>query len=157
MFGGLQLKLIAIGLLAAAIAAGAWRYHHVKTGRDEARAEAAQAKANYAALQGAVAHERKISKDATDDYEARLAALSAAATATPTRSVRLCSSPTGWVPATAATASRTGSADPAGREDGTGQGDQAGPDIGNELYALADTWDRRAAQCNSLIRWVESR
>lgn len=157
MFGGLQLKLIAIGLLAAAIAAGAWRYHHVKTGRDEARAEAAQAKANYAALQGAVAHERKISKDATDDYERRLKGLEDAKPDTPTRSVRLCRSPPGWVPASAATASGTGSADPAGREDGVGQGDQAGPDIGAELYALADTWDRRAAACNALIQWVNSR
>lgn len=116
-------------------------------------------RAATAALKAAHAHERKIAKDATDDHERRLQALSAAAADTPVRSVRLCRSPTGWVPAPVATASGTGAADTAGREGGAGQGDQAGPgpDIGDKLYALADEWDRRAAQCNSLIRWVESR
>ncbi len=114
-------------------------------------------RAATAALVAAHEHERKISKDATNDYEARLAALSAAATATPTRSVRLCRSPTGWVPASASTPSGTGPSDTAGHAPEAGRGGEAGPDIGVELYALADEADRHAAQCNSLIKWVGSR
>jgi hypothetical protein len=157
MFGGLQMKLIMVGLLAAAIAAGAWRYHHVKSERDEYKAEAAQTKADLTALRTAYAHERKIATEASNDYESRLQALSAAAVATPVRSVRLCRSPTGYVPAPGPTSSGTGSADPSGQPGEAGRDSEAGPDVGVELYALADAADKAAAQCNALIHWVNLR
>lgn len=113
--------------------------------------------ASKLALQQAYDHERKISKKATDEHANTLAELEKARSATPTRSVRLCSSPTGWVPAPSATASGVGAADPAGRADGARRDLEAGPDIGPELYALADKWDRRAAQCNAAFKWIEDR
>lgn len=152
----MQIRLAIYAAAATLICFLIWREHRATQRAAELRVEVQQANANLAALQAAWDHERKIAKDATDDYESRLQALSAARADTPTRSVRLCSSPTGWVPAAAAAAG-AGPGDPAGREDDAGRDLEAGPDIGNDLYALADEWDKRAAQCNSLIRWVQSR
>lgn len=154
---GWQLRLILIGLLAATLTGAVLHVKRVTRERDAYKAEARQAQADYTALRDAYAHERKLAKDASDDYEKRLQDLSAAAAATPVRSVRLCRSPTGYVPATAESAFGTGTPDPAGRAGEAGRDSEAGAEIGDALYALADEWDRRAAQCNALIRWVESR
>jgi hypothetical protein len=102
-------------------------------------------------------HERKLSEDASRDYENRLKALADARVALPTRPVRLCVSPTGWVPAPSHAAIGT----PAGvtrEQPAEARRDiEAGPDIGGDLYALADQADERAAQCNALIKFVRSR
>jgi hypothetical protein len=102
-------------------------------------------------------HERKLIEDASRDYENRLKALADARVDLPVRSVRLCVSPTGWVPAPSHAAIGT----PAGvaREQPAevGRDIEVSRDLGPELYALADQADERAAQCNALINFVRSR
>jgi hypothetical protein len=130
-----------------------------------------KAEANYAALQAAQAHERKIAKESLDDREARLKRLEDAKADTPVRSVRLCRN-TPSVSSTATTPGGTSSTNPGGLQEAagfhpgygsglqTGEVDRwgdAGPDIGPLLYALADEANRAAAQCNALIKWSGSR
>jgi hypothetical protein len=148
-----------------------WREHSLTRKLATVRVELSQANANYAALQAAQAHERKIATEASHDYERRLQALNDAKADTPVRSVRLCRN-TPSVSSTATTPGGTSSTNPGGLQEAagfhpgygsglqTGEVDRwgdAGPDIGPLLYALADEANRAAAQCNALIKWSGSR
>ncbi len=96
---GLPLRLYAIGAVALALL-GLGVALKIQTGRlTKAQTVAAQATANLNALQIAHARERKLQQDASNDYEARLKALYDRKVDTPVRTVRLCGSPTGYVPA----------------------------------------------------------
>jgi hypothetical protein len=152
----LQTKLIA-GLALLALIGGLITVQHLTVKKLRvATARANQAEANYTALRQAQKHERKIANDALKDRDQRLADLETARSATPTRVVRLCHTNPA-VPATTGTASGTDAGIAAEQPSTAGPDIEAGPDIGPNLYALADEADQRAAQCNALIGWVRSR
>lgn len=152
-----QAKLILAAVVVAIIGGLLWRDKIVTKQRNEARAEARQIKADYAAYKAAAEHERKIGKDATDDYERRLNDLQMARTDTPVRSVRLCRSPSGWVPAPSPTASGTDAGSESGHQSEARQDPGVSRDLGPELYALADEKDEQLARCAALQGWVRSR
>jgi len=91
-------------------------------------------------------------REASDAYQKRLAANRGARGATPVRSVRLCLGPE-RVPATAGGHDAAGSD---GLPEAPGRDLEAGPDIGPDLYALADEADECAIQRDALIDWVLS-
>ncbi len=114
----------AIALAALGAAAYVW---HLKAKAD--RVDAAEERAlaleqSLGKLQAAIDHERKIAKDASDGYQAELNRIRSAPSLGP---VRLCRSPTGYVPAPAATPARPDGSAP-GRVEG-----EAGGDIGPAL------------------------
>jgi len=154
---GWQIKAIAAAAVLAIIGGILWHDHHVTKKLNAVSAELRQEKANYAALQAAQAHERKIAHEASADFESRLKALDEARAATPVRSVRLCRPANPSVSATAGAANGTDAGAAAEQPGAPGQATGISRDIGPDLYALADAADERAAQCNALIRWVRSR
>lgn len=109
-----------------------------------------QANAQIASERQAVATVQLASKGFQDE----LATLRSARAAAPARSVRLC-----VVPATAASAGpRTGEPGSDGATTGAGQlPPVAGPDIGADLYAIADRADDLVAQCRGLQNLERSR
>ena len=170
MFGLSSLRLGIYAAAALFVAVLVWSNHRLTGRLATAKAATAQATANLATERAAIAHERKINSEASNDYERRLKKLADDKPATPDRRVRCqTASP---VPATATAASGVGEAasrrlpSETGFNPGYGSGIQtgevdrwsdSGPDVGPLLYALADEANRAAAQCNALIKWVESR
>lgn len=160
-------KLVGIAAILALIGYLLWREHYLSHKLTAARVELSQANANYAALQAAQAHERKISEDASHDFERRLTEIAKDRAAIPVRSVRMCNSNRRDVSATTITASGThaGSAEPVPPTTGSDPSDgrvydrfsDDGPDVGPFLYQLADEADRAVAQCAALQGWVKSR
>jgi hypothetical protein len=150
-------RLIGIGAAVLAVSVLFWHDRHVSKKLDETRVELSQAHANYAALQAAQAHERKIATEASNDYERRRKDLSDDRADTPVRSVRLCRSPTGYVPAPTPAAAGAGPGSTSRQQEEAGLDLEVSRDIGPELYALADRADEAAARCNSLIQWVKAR
>ncbi len=153
----IPLRLYIYAGLAIAAAGALWYVRHTANERDEYKAKAAQLQADYGALRAAYDDERRRAKDATDEHERLLTKLAKDKSATPTRSVRLCSSPTGWVPAPGPAAEGVNPPGDAGHAGEAGRNLEAGPDIGHELYALADRVDEQLAQCASLIKWAENK
>ncbi len=147
---------VILGALALLIGAGVYV---VQLQKKAERLESSNATltATLASERAARAHELKIATEASHDYESRLQALSVARADTPVQSVRLCRSPTGWVPAPSPAPSGTGPGSDAGHAGEAGSDLEAGPDIGPALYALADEKDEELARCASLIKWVKSR
>lgn len=96
---------------------------------------------------------------ASNDYQDELARLEDERANTPVQSVRLCRSPTGYVPAPSPAAASSGPDE--GWHDGiphSARPDiEVGPDIGPALYALADKADQCAAQRDALIGWIKNR
>lgn len=105
-------------------------------------------RASALALRLAYEHERKINDEASNAYQAELARIRSAPSIGP---VRLCRSPTGWVPAAPATASGP-HAEPAGRVEV-----EAGEDIGPALDRYGGDCEAVGAQLKGLQGWVRSR
>ncbi len=152
-----MLKLYAYAGLCIAVLAGVWYVRSLQTSRDAYEARALSAEASIVTLRTAYEHERKIAKEVSDEYETRLNRLESEKVDTPTRSVRLCRSPTGYVPAPAPAASGAGPTSTGELPKEAGQDPGISPDIGPDLYSLADKADLAGAQCNSLIQWVKAR
>jgi hypothetical protein len=154
---GLNLKLV-LGVAVLAVIGGLITLQHFTVKRlNAAKAELRTAHATLEAERAARAHELKIAREASNDYQTRLAKLATDKAATPTRHVRLCRQTDSGVPATASATSGTDSGTAAEQPGTSGPNIEAGPDIGVELYALADEADQRAAQCNALIGWLRAR
>lgn len=148
MFGLSYLKL---GLIAAAVALIGylmWREHTLtrKVAEKHAALIIEREKVEQRDQQIKQLHaEAEKQRKASDDYQTELERLQAARADVPTRIVRLCR--------TAPSVPEAASGPPeAGTE---GLPVEAGPDIGERLYALADEADRCAAQRDALIRWFE--
>jgi hypothetical protein len=156
MFGW-QLKLGIAAAVALAFGALLWHDKHQTNRANRLATEKNQLLADYNALREAQERERELAKAATDDYEERLAALEVARSDIPVRSVRLCRSPTGWVPAPSHASLGTPAGVTGEQPAEAGRDIEVSRDIGPELYALADQADERAAQCNALISWARSR
>lgn len=139
-----------IGIAIAVLAAGAYVWHlKAKADRVDAAEERAETlERSLATLQAAHAHERKIAKDASDAYQAELARIRSAPSIGP---VRLCRSPTGYVPAPAATLARPDGSAP-GRVEV-----EAGEDIGPALDRYGSDCEAVAAQLRGLQGWVKAR
>jgi hypothetical protein len=159
-------KLVGVLAVVVVICGLLWKDHYNVKRLNAARVELKQTKADYEALKTAQAHERKIATEATNEFQRTVKELQAAKADTPVRSVRLCRSPTGYVPASAPApsgvdaGSANGLQDAAGFHPGYGNADRfgdAGPDIGPSLYAEADRANEVAAQCNALMGWIKAR
>lgn len=116
-----------------------------------------QTEATLKAERKARDHERSIAKAATDDHQSRLKSLEDARSSIPTRSVRLCRSPTGWVPAPAESPLGADAGSVPGHPPETRPDPEVSRDIGPELYQLADEKDKELARCAALQGWVRSR
>lgn len=92
--------------------------------------------------------------EASERYAISLEQLKAARAAIPTRVVRLCNTPSvsqaGATPGTDATGAE-------GLPQAPGPDNSAGPDVGGELYDLADEADQCAVQLEALQDWVRNR
>jgi hypothetical protein len=157
-------KLIggAVGVLVASVAlttalstvsnwrAAAARLPAIEAERDAARDYIVQYR------KAAKAEHLRVNK-ASKGYQDELKALRITALAQPARVVRLCR-PAGGSAGSAGTASQSGpdgAATGAGElSEATGSGVEQGPDIGPELYAIADDADRIVAQCRALQEYV---
>jgi hypothetical protein len=153
------LSYLRIGIYAAVAALVGylmWREHSLT--RVVAKKEAALIVANTTIAQrdGEIEQLRddmERQRKASNDYQTELERLKAARIDTPTRVVRLCRGTASDVPATP---TATGGPSATGAEElpqAPGRDSGTGPDIGTELYALADEADNLAAQCDGLINW----
>lgn len=157
-------KLIgkAVGVLVVA-AALTWAYATVARWRSDAAKLPAVEAARDAAIeyqeQYRTAMRAEITRvsRASKGYQDELTALRITALAQPARVVRLCR-PAG--PARPADRPADAGPDGAAAATGvvpkaTGSGVEQGPDIGPDLYALADEADRIVAQCRALQEYVD--
>jgi hypothetical protein len=174
-FTAIPWRLIGIAALAALIGYLMWREHNLVGKLRESRVQtsAERVRADTAAAQilverAAIAHEKAINKQATDDHEKRIKDLEKGKLDTPVRSVRLRNcAPTGNdMPATTRSASGVAGAGDSEHAGETGRdpanwrvpgfvGDydrwsEDGPDAGPALYALADEKDLELARCAAL-------
>lgn len=142
---------VVLGLLGWA----GFSFHHLRTEaarvpgliaeRDQARADAVKLRSDYTTAQ-------RVSRD----YQAELSGLRAAADAQPPRAVRLCIDPAPrHSPIPAAERGLAGGATAAGVVSDAARPDRGqGPDIGPELYRLAEHCDRVSAQLRGLQAFV---
>jgi hypothetical protein len=149
MFAFLRLIPIRFYIYAAIAAAFAFVLMREKWAVDKAKRLSAEN--TQLSIQLKTANETlKRQAEASNAYHDEIERLQAARADTPTRSVRLCRPS----PSMPAAASGTDSGGSEGLPDTAGSDPQPGPEIGVELYALADEADRCAAQRDALIRWV---
>jgi hypothetical protein len=151
------MNLLALIPLRAWLIAGAlavlgailWHDHHISRLYKAEHAKTTELTAKVAAKE----RELAMQKEASNAYQQSLEDLRAARAATPVRAVRLCR------PATVVPGAAGGSAAP-GKEavsPADGSDLEAGPDIGPELYGLADEADECAVQRDALIDWYQRR
>lgn len=158
----MSIRLYIYAAIALALGGLLWHDHYQTHKANRLARETNELRANYAALEAAHAHERKIAEDASHEFQRTVTALQAARADTPVRTVRLCHGPANSVPAAADAASGAYAAGAGGLPDATGQhprdrwGDD-GPDIGPALYDEADRADLCPAQLTALQEWVRSR
>lgn len=114
-------------------------------------------RATLADVRAQHARELRIAQEASNGYQQELQALRDARDAAPARVVRLCSNQNSVRPAVpsaggphAATATEGLGPD----QDGSGSGQ--GPDIGADLYAIADRCDDITAQLRGLQEWARA-
>lgn len=141
---GLELRLIAYGLLAAGLVGGWFYVGHLQ---DEAR-EAKALRSQYAALIAITRERERNNAENQRGYLAELERLRAGR-AGGARVVRVCND----------AAAGAASGRPAGESDGAaaaagGVPPQARPDLGPSLYAEADRADELSAQLRALQDWV---
>ncbi len=110
--------------------------------------ELVKEKASHRATRIAFAHERKIATEASNGFQAELRRIRDTPSIGP---VRLCRSPTGYVPAPAATPARPDGSAP-GRVEV-----EAGPDIGPALDRYGGDCEAVSAQLRGLQGWVRAR
>lgn len=154
MFGLSKVRLGIYVAAAALIGYLVWREHSLtKLVGDERAARVVAEKAIEAKDRELEQIRRDMEKqrNASNDYQTELESLKAARAFTPVRTVRLCVGPA----IVSAPAGGSDAPDAEGLQEAPGQDPRAGPDIGAELYALADEADNLAAQCEGLIRWHE--
>ena len=159
----LTMRLAGYGLAALAVGLLAWRIHAWRRAYQALPA----AREALAASESARATERSqwaaestriatVSKGYLDELEK----LRTARQSVPARAVRLCSSPAqarSDTPAPAATAGVDVSPAASGELPAAAGSDHpAGPDIGPDLYALADEADSVVASCRSLQEYVRT-
>jgi hypothetical protein len=118
--------------------------------------QVAYEQASKLALQLAYDHERKIATEASNEYQAELARIRSAPGIGP---VRLCRSPTGYVPAPAATPARPDGSAPGRVESAAVEdpGPVVGDDIGPELDRYGGDCEAVGAQLRGLQGWVRRR
>jgi hypothetical protein len=92
--------------------------------------------------------------EASEKYAISLENLKAARAATPTRSVRLCVNSS--VPEAGASP-RADAADSKGLSEAPGRNIEAGPEIGPDVYNLADEADLCPAKLEALQQWIRDR
>jgi hypothetical protein len=148
---GLEFSMTRIYIYAAIALAfgGLLLRDHIKTKQlNAARAENTQLTATLETERKAREHERAIAKKASDDYQARLDAISAAPDLGP---VRLCKRPR--VPAATEAGATSGADEAATRhvEEPDAQ------DIGPQLNDFVKDCEANAAQLQALQGWIESR
>ncbi len=140
----MTLRLYAYLLIALAVAAAGGYVWWLKGKADQVpvlRRELADVQASKLALQIAFDHERKIANEASNAYQAELTRIRNAPSIGP---VRLCRSPTGYVPAPAATPARPDGSAP-GRVEV-----EVGEDIGPEIVRYGADCEAVSAQLRGL-------
>jgi hypothetical protein len=175
MFGLSGIRLGVYACVAVLVGYLVWREHSltrkVATISAERKAEQLQHAALVSQLNERIAIEienRRKADEVSNRYQSKLADLELERTATPVRTVRLCNGPAAKLPANAASGAASGHhaagsdglPEASGFHPGYGSTDRwsdAGPDIGPELYALADQADKCAAQRDALQEWIRGR
>jgi len=153
----------AVGLLAI----GAFALvNHWRLDSGRLKVERVQHSAKVNELEQRIAFEidnQRKANAASDQYQKKLAELDAARADIPVRTVRLCNGPKP-VSATAARATPGGpdAASTEGLQEAAGSDTRDrwsddGPDIGPELYAVADDGDKCSAQVDALQAWIRGR
>ena len=146
----LELRLLGYaGALALLLGLG-WQVNHWRVKADQV----GPLQTRLAAVLAAEETARTMRKEVLDERDKRLAALDTVRAATPVRTVRLYQPPP--VPASGAASGRVDAAT-AGAGSGAacaGPSAAAGPDIGPQLYAQADTADTLTENYRALQAWA---
>lgn len=150
---GLKSTLIVSAVLLALLAVVVWRNEVVTKKLNAARVELAQANATIEVERAALAHERKIAKEASDGFQRTVSSLQDELAARPLKPVVIRVPVRPSVPATASTGAAPGSdAGAEGREHG-----EAEIDITAELTAYSLDCQRNTSQLEALQGWVRAR
>jgi hypothetical protein len=146
----------AIALALAAAGGYVWWLKGKADRVDVLERQLADEQASRHALQRAFDHERKIATEASNEYQAELARIRSAPSIGP---VRLCRSPTGYVPAPTATPVRPDGSAPGRVESAPVEdpGPVVGTDIGPELDRYGGDCEAVGAQLRGLQGWVRRR
>ncbi len=151
----IPVRFYLIGVAVLALAGLLWHDHHQtqRANREARRADTAES--SLTTLRAAVAHERKIAKEASDGYQKDLAELQRERTGVPV--VRLCKPARAAVPAAAGAAGGPDAAGAGRVGEAPALDPVEGPDIGAALIDYGIACEANALQLTRLQEWVRAR